>query len=415
MKRLSFFLITAFFVGISAAQVNDAVAAETEMTAQAKDSANAETETKAPDSSLKSTGTYTLTVNVNPAEGGTVSRSPDKETYAPGDTVSLTAAPEYGYTFTGWTGATANRRNQMTIMMNSDKTLTATFYKKLYIEPRPVPKEKTRANMSADGYDTPTDNINRQTYNMSALSSLLSDSYVVGVYLSHNLREGYRKFEDADRYLYVENTNPFMVGLSVGKRVSINNPRLRFQGLLEFGKGSVKDYELEVPTNIGDIMASVNSVYWTGGLLADAHLLFPINNRIFFVSAGLGAHLTYFGVALKVLDTGEDIEGGSGNMRGILSPSVNLGCGIEYKLNGRGAACITYNIRVWQSASYKEVSVLFPMGVDYTEIFFSQSIQLQYLLPRKPKSLPPLGSTRSGGGGSGIEDRPKTDAGGEHR
>jgi len=384
VKRLSFFLITVLFVGISAAQEKDSVSAETEITARAKDSASAEAETKAPDSSHKSTGAYTLTVNINPAEGGAVSRSPDKETYAHGDTVSLTATPEYGYTFTGWTGATTNRRNQMTIMMNSDKTLTATFYKKLYIEPRPVPLEKTHANVSADGYAIPADNNDRQT-KASALSSLLSDSYVIGVYLSHNLRNGYRKFNDAERYLYVENTNPIITGLSFGKRVSINNPRLRFQGLAELGNGSVMDYELEEPisTNIGDIMATVNSVYWTGGLLADAHLLFPINNRIFFVSAGLGAHLTYFGVALKVLATGEAIEGMNDELRGILTPSGNLGCGIEYKLNGRGALCISYNMRIWQSASYKEISILFPMGVDYTEFFFSQSIQLQYLLPRK--------------------------------
>jgi len=117
--------------------------------------------------------------------------------------------------------------------------------------------------------------------------------------------------------------------------------------------------------------------------LADAHLLFPINNRIFFISAGLGAHLTYFGVELEVLATGEKIDGINDKLRGALSPSADLGCGIEYKLNGAGAACITYNMRVWRSASYKEVSALFPMGVDYTEIFFSQSIQLQYLLPRR--------------------------------
>jgi uncharacterized repeat protein (TIGR02543 family) len=334
--------------------------------------------------SPKSPIKYTLTVNINPADGGTVSRSPDKETYAYGDTVNLTATPEHGYTFTGWTGATTNRRNQLTIMMNSDKTLTAAFYKRLYVEPKPVPQAK----MSADNDElgTQTNNRDGQTYKAHAKHAAFSDAYVLpGVYVSHNFREGYRKFHDVDGYLHVENTNPFIFGLSVGKRVSINNPRLRFQGLIEFGRGSVKDGEYEISTNVGPMWASLYSVYWTSGILADAHLLFPLDDRTFFVSAGLGTHLTYFGTALKSLATGDDIEVGNDNLRGTLSPSANIGCGLEYKLDGRGAVCISYNMRFWQSANYKEVGMLFPMGVNYTEFFFSQSIQLQYLLPPRKK------------------------------
>jgi len=221
----------------------------------------------------------------------------------------------------------------------------------------------------------------------SALSAL-SNAYVLpGIYASYNIREGYRKFDGGDKYMHVENTDPFIFGLTVGRRVSIDNPRLRFQAVFELGRGSVKDGEYEVGlTNGSTIWASMNSVYWTGGLLADAHLLFPAEWYISFVSAGLGAHLTYFNTAWKVLDTGEDIKGGTGGMRGAISPSVNLGYGLEYMLNGRRWACISYNIRFWRSASYKEVSDPFPMGVNYTEYFFSQSIQLQYLLPKRNRN-----------------------------
>jgi len=403
VKRLSFFLITAFFVGISAAQVKDSVAVKTEIITHAKDSVAADTKANAPEKdssaaeieiiakdSAKASATarsYTITVNVNPAEGGTVSRSPDKETYAYDDSVILTATPEHGYTFTGWTGATTNRRNQLTIMMNSDKTLTAAFYKKLYIEPKPVPMEKTYTKASADGNGsgTSTDNRDSQT---SALRALLSDAYVLpGVYASYNIREGYRKFDDVDGYMHVENTNPIIFGLSIGKRIPIDNPRLRLQALFELGRGSVRDPgEYEINTNMGPTWISLHSVYWTGGLLADAHFLFPLNERTHFFSAGLGAHLTYFDTMWKVLDTKEVVKGGSNGMRGALSPSVNLGYGIEYKLEGRGAACISYNLRFWRSASYKEAGGLFPMGVNYTEFFFSQSIQLQYLLPPRKKN-----------------------------
>jgi hypothetical protein len=221
----------------------------------------------------------------------------------------------------------------------------------------------------------------------SALPPEFSDAYVFpGIYASYNLREGYRKFDGTHGYLPVENTNPFIFGLTAGRRISINNPRLRFQAVVELGRGSVND--LEYLTVLSDGASewpervSLHSVYWTGGLLADAHLLFPLDVRMFFISAGIGAHLTYFDIAVKTVASGETVSGVSNGMRGAISPSVNLGCGIEYKLNGRGAACISYNLRFWQSANYKEAGMLFPMGVNYTEFFFSQSIQLQYLLPR---------------------------------
>jgi len=224
-------------------------------------------------------------------------------------------------------------------------------------------------------------------YAQSTLSEL-SDAYVLpGAYISYNVREGYRKFDDVDGYQHVENTNPFIFGLAVGKRISIDSPRWRFQAALELGRGSVKDLEFDMNLrdktgHVWSEKCSLHSVYWTGGLLGDAHLLFPLDERIFFVSAGLGAHLTYFDIAVKTVAKGEEVTGVSDGMRGAISPSVNVGCGIEYKLAGRGAACISFNMRFWQSANYKEAGELFPMGVNYTEFFYSPSIQLQYLLPR---------------------------------
>jgi hypothetical protein len=221
--------------------------------------------------------------------------------------------------------------------------------------------------------------------------SAFDGAYVLpGVYASYNIREGYRNFDGVDGYRHVENTNPFIFGLTVGKRISIDNPRLRFQAALEFGWGSVKDGEYRMDLMDGgflleDVEVSLHSIYRTGGLLADAHLLFPIDERTFFLSAGLGAHLTYFDTAIKLIGTGEEVSGGSIGARGALSPSVNAGCGIEYKLRGRGAACISYSLRLWQSASYKEAGALFPMGVNYTEFFYSMAVQLQYLLPKRPR------------------------------
>jgi len=71
--------------------------------------------------------TYTLTVNRNPAAGGSVTRNPDKANYNTGETVTVTASANANYTFTGWSGASTAAAASVQIIMNGDKTLTANF------------------------------------------------------------------------------------------------------------------------------------------------------------------------------------------------------------------------------------------------------------------------------------------------
>jgi uncharacterized repeat protein (TIGR02543 family) len=71
---------------------------------------------------------YTLTTSANPANGGSVSPSAsncDGGKYAHGTTVTLTANPNPGYSFTSWTGATGD--NPTTITMTGDRSVTANF------------------------------------------------------------------------------------------------------------------------------------------------------------------------------------------------------------------------------------------------------------------------------------------------
>ncbi len=73
---------------------------------------------------------YTLTVNVTPAEGGTVMVSPEPgadSKYGRGQEVTLTAIANDGYTFAGWSGDVSDMTNPVTITMDSDKSVTATF------------------------------------------------------------------------------------------------------------------------------------------------------------------------------------------------------------------------------------------------------------------------------------------------
>gem|GEM_PF-771989 len=75
-------------------------------------------------------GTYTLTVNVNPAGSGTVAKVPDQEAYAAGTPVTLTATPSPGYHFLNWSGDIPSgheQDNPLAITMDSDKTINANF------------------------------------------------------------------------------------------------------------------------------------------------------------------------------------------------------------------------------------------------------------------------------------------------
>jgi hypothetical protein len=68
-----------------------------------------------------------LTVNVIPPGAGTVSRSPDQNGYATGTSVQLTANPGPGWSFSAWSGAVTGSTNPVDVVMDADKTVTATF------------------------------------------------------------------------------------------------------------------------------------------------------------------------------------------------------------------------------------------------------------------------------------------------
>lgn len=68
--------------------------------------------------------TYTLTVT---AINGTVTKTPNLANYSPGTMVTLTAVPNAGYSFTGWSVDATGSTNPLTISMTSNKNITASF------------------------------------------------------------------------------------------------------------------------------------------------------------------------------------------------------------------------------------------------------------------------------------------------
>ena len=72
---------------------------------------------------------YTLTTSVNPLEGGAL--TPTTTQFEEGETVVLNAIPSAEYTFFTWSGASGSSASA-SIVMDSDKSVTAVFTKKRY-------------------------------------------------------------------------------------------------------------------------------------------------------------------------------------------------------------------------------------------------------------------------------------------
>lgn len=67
-------------------------------------------------------------ISVNTTGRGTVTRDPDNTAYEEGTTVTLTAQPEEGWDFIGWTGdGVDGSENPLSVTMDSDKLISALF------------------------------------------------------------------------------------------------------------------------------------------------------------------------------------------------------------------------------------------------------------------------------------------------
>jgi uncharacterized repeat protein (TIGR02543 family) len=69
----------------------------------------------------------TNSLTLNTAGSGKVTKNPNLETYGCGQVVTLTAMPDPGWQFNGWSGDLSGSANPLAITMDGDKTITATF------------------------------------------------------------------------------------------------------------------------------------------------------------------------------------------------------------------------------------------------------------------------------------------------
>jgi uncharacterized repeat protein (TIGR02543 family) len=70
--------------------------------------------------------THVLTTAVSPSGGGAINPAAGDHTYNQGDVVTISATPNSGYTFSGWSGACTGT-GSCSVTMDADKTVTATF------------------------------------------------------------------------------------------------------------------------------------------------------------------------------------------------------------------------------------------------------------------------------------------------
>jgi len=101
-------------------------------------------------------GNFTLTTAASPASGGTVTCSPNSDSYAPGASVKVIAKAASGWKFDSWVGATGTS-DTATVTMNADKTVTAKFV--------PIPDATT--NLIKNGTFTSTSNWTLNTWDNS--------------------------------------------------------------------------------------------------------------------------------------------------------------------------------------------------------------------------------------------------------
>ncbi len=82
------------------------------------------------DNNKNITGTFiqnTYTLALSTSGSGSASKNPDQPNYNSGTTVQLTAMPVAGWKFTGWSGSATGSTNPLTVTMDGNKTVTATF------------------------------------------------------------------------------------------------------------------------------------------------------------------------------------------------------------------------------------------------------------------------------------------------
>ena len=81
---------------------------------------------------LKNLQPKTYELDIPYAVGGSVTKDPNQASYNDGEEVTLEAVPNTGYSFKNWSGDLSDSNNPAELVMNTDKSVTASFALKTY-------------------------------------------------------------------------------------------------------------------------------------------------------------------------------------------------------------------------------------------------------------------------------------------
>lgn len=103
-----------------------------------------------------SSGPTTFSLEITTGTGGTVSKNPNKTSYDKGAQVTLTAQPQNGYVFEKWSGDASGTNATITVTMDGDKKITASF--------KQIPSNEFTLTVNIVGSGTVTKNPDQSSY-----------------------------------------------------------------------------------------------------------------------------------------------------------------------------------------------------------------------------------------------------------
>lgn len=203
----------------------------------------------------------TFTINAT-AVNGTVTASPNQANYNYGTNVQLTATPNAGYTFTSWSGDATGSSNPLSLIMTSNKNITANF--------------------------TALYSLNITAVNGSVVKSPNQSTYLSGtsVQLTATPNAGYTFASwsgDA-----TGTTNPLAVAMNANKNITANfvaiPPAVELGTIVNFGayggNAGITNQGLHTVINNGSIGTTAASTLITGfhdGITAAVYTETPLN------------------------------------------------------------------------------------------------------------------------------------------
>ena len=149
--------------------------------------------------------TFVLTTPV--VGNGQVTVDPDLVRYVDGDEVTLTAVADEGWIFSGWSGDISSQENPATIVMDNDRTITATFVKTYVLTTATVGNGHVTADPDqekyAEGDEVTLTAVADAGWVFSAWSGALSSQENPATIITDKDRTITAEFEQVERTLFL--------------------------------------------------------------------------------------------------------------------------------------------------------------------------------------------------------------------